>query len=98
MLMNSIFLPQTGQGRNRRGIISIAPTKRRIEPMARNQWPLFVSAIAKFSKPGEIGIGDTVHRMIPKADAFKAWFDRKFGKSCGCTERQRWLNARFPYA
>lgn len=67
--------------------------------MARPDWPLFIRVIAKFEKSGETGVGDTVVRLIGKgrSDAFKKWFDRKFGKSCGCTERQRWLNARFPY-
>lgn len=65
--------------------------------MARESWPVFIKTIARFQKPGEIGVGDTIHRLIPGADAFKAWFEEKFGKTCGCTDRQRWLNARFPY-
>ncbi len=96
-MMRSLFLTPSGQGRKEGGIVSITPSKPRIEPMARSEWPLWARIAVKFRKPGETGIGDTIHRMIPKADAFKKWFDRKFGQSCGCTERQRWLNARVPY-
>jgi hypothetical protein len=36
-------------------------------------------------------IGDT------RSERFKEWFQEKFGQSCGCTERQAWLNRKFPY-
>lgn len=32
-----------------------------------------------------------------RSERFKTWFARKFGKSCGCSDRQNWLNRRFPY-
>lgn len=97
--MNSAFLPIARSGQNPGGIVSIAQSKSRIEPMVRSDWPLFIQVIAKFQKSGEIGIGDTIVRLIGKdrSDAFKKWFERKFQKSCGCTDRQRWLNRRFPY-
>lgn len=97
--MHSRFLTPSGQGRKVGGIISIAPSKPRIEPMAKNQWPLAVLAVARFRKEGDLGIGDTVARLIgsSRSERFKKWFALKFHRDCGCTDRQRWLNARFPY-
>jgi hypothetical protein len=65
--------------------------------MAKEKWPLFIQGLALLAHHGEKGVGDTVHRLIPGADAFKDWFEKQFGKSCGCTNRQTWLNAKFPY-
>jgi hypothetical protein len=67
--------------------------------MARNLWPLAVLAVARWRKPGDTGLGDTVVRLIgsTRSHHFQVWFKRKFNRDCGCTDRQRWLNARFPY-
>jgi len=67
--------------------------------MPSGEWPLSIRAIARFRRPEDTGLGDTIVHFIgdTRSDRFKKWFQRKFGKSCGCTERQRWLNQKFPY-
>lgn len=63
------------------------------------QWPLWARAIAKYRRPTDLGLGDTIVHLIGDARSarFKKWFENKFGQSCGCTARQHWLNTRFPY-
>ena len=44
--------------------------------------------------------GEVIARLIGpvSGDACKAWFQEKFGWSCGCAERQSDLNAKYPTA
>ena len=60
------------------------------------RWPRILKLIASRRKPGESGLGDTIHRLIPKSDELiarlKAW-----GIDCGCRDRVIWLNLRYPY-
>lgn len=100
--MHSIFLPQTSPTPAlQKGVIliSVAPSKPRISPMARSEWPLWARAVGKFRKSEDKGVGDTIVHLIGdvRSERFKMWFQRKFGRSCGCTDRQRWINQRFPY-
>jgi hypothetical protein len=99
--MHSILLnAQSAPGRNLRGNISIHQSKPRIEPMVKENWPRWALKIEKHPKrvPSDIGVGDTLVHII--GDGFSARFKRltgELGINCGCTNRQRWLNARFPY-
>lgn len=70
----------------------------RIYPFER--WPEWAKDIAAARQPGDAGLGDTVVHLIgdTRSENFKKWFQEKFGRSCGCTERQAWLNRLFPYA
>ena len=97
--MHSLFLPTGRLNQNGRGNVSIAPTKRHIEPLARSDWPAWTILVELARQEGDKGLGDTVVHLIgdTRSERFKAWFQEKFGKSCGCTERQAWLNARYPY-
>jgi hypothetical protein len=78
-------------------MVSMTPAPVLAIPYA--QWPLWARAVARFRHEGDIGLGDTVVHMIgdERSERFKKWFQRKFGKSCGCSDRQAWLNRRFPY-
>ncbi len=98
--MHSPFLPRASGPRNppeRHILAQIAGP--RIEALPHAQWPLAIRAAVKFRQDGDIGIGDTIVHLIgdTRSERFKEWFKKKFGQSCGCTERQRWLNRRFPY-
>lgn len=100
--MHSIFLPRPDHlPQAEKPVVStpIAQSKSRIEPTARSVWPLWARAVAKFRQSDDIGVGDTVVHLIgdARSERFKKWFGRKFGRSCGCTNRQRWLNQRFTY-
>ena len=71
-----------------------APAQRR----EQGAWPVWARFIARRAEAGERGIGDTVARLLGGAGkGFEAWFERVFGKSCGCGQRKARLNARFPY-
>lgn len=99
--MHSLFLPKTRAV----GIalatsaISIATARASAQPLPFDSWPDWAKDIAKDRQPLDTGLGDTVVHLIgdTRSERFKAWFQEKFGKSCGCTERQAWLNAHYAY-
>lgn len=68
-----------------------------VRPLA--EWPIWAKAIALLKKETDRGLGDTVVHVIGETNSerFKTWFQQNFKRSCGCTERQRWLNQRFAY-
>jgi hypothetical protein len=66
-------------------------------PVPLSEWPLLVRAVAKLRTPDDIGVGDTVKRMIVGGDTFEAWYERLTGKSCGCADRRARLNFDYPY-
>jgi hypothetical protein len=96
--MHTLFLPRAN-GRSADKPINIEPAKPRVESVPRDRWPLWAQAIAKFRRAPDTGLGDTVVHLIgdTRSESFKKWFARKFDRSCGCIERQSWLNQRFPY-
>jgi hypothetical protein len=69
------------------------------QPDRSEQWPLWARTIAKFRQSGEVGIGDTIKRVIgnDSSESFKAWYKTTFGRSCGCCERAAQMNARYRY-
>ena len=46
----------------------------------------------------EEGLGDTVERVLTKFGLTKDLMTKIAGKSCGCSERKKWLNKLLPYA
>ena len=99
--MHSVFLPLDGVRHSAHSAITIESSKARVDPVPRDQWPFWARVVEIwFRRPHDIGLGDSVVHWIgdARSDRFKKWFHRKFGKRCGCTERQRWLNRRFPYS
>jgi hypothetical protein len=97
--MHSIFLPRAISSAHIGGKIVVQAPVSRVSPLPREQWPLWARAIAKFRRDSDVGLGDTVVHLIgdTRSERFKKWFARKFGRSCGCTDRQRWMNQRYPY-
>ncbi len=69
-----------------------------IQPIPREDWPLWAKGLAMMSKPEDKGIGDVARRMIGEenSEAFKKWFRATTGKDCGCTGRQKLWNAQYP--
>jgi len=98
--MHTIFLPRNNPGTFRRTQIILELAPPRIPPVPIEEWPLWARAIRKFRRAADRGLGDTIVHLIgdTRSERFKKWFARKFGRTCGCTERQRWLNHKFPYA
>jgi hypothetical protein len=70
----------------------------RLLPVADERWPAWARALRSISIESDLGIGDTIARVIGPVggDAFKAW-RISIGKPCACKLRQERLNARFPY-
>ena len=62
-------------------------------------WPDWATAIATQKQPGEVGVGDTIARIIGPigGDLYKRWFKTLFGRDCGCATRQESLNSKYPY-
>lgn len=50
------------------------------------------------AKNGDRGLGDIVARVVGPigGEAFKRWFQKLFGRSCGCQERQDEWNVQYP--
>ena len=100
--MHSIFLPRTDASASRSPILHLSSRspRPRITPVPYAEWALWAEVLRKFRRPSDAGLGDTIVHLIgdTRSQRFKIWFQRKFGKSCGCIERQRWLNQKFPYA
>ncbi|HWD94100.1 MAG TPA: hypothetical protein VG938_17345 [Verrucomicrobiae bacterium] len=100
--MHSIFLSQTLAHPRTGGSsakVTVGIPVARITSLSRDQWPLWAHAVARFGRDSDVGLGDTIVHLIggTRSERFKKWFGRKFGRSCGCVERQKWLNRRFPY-
>ena len=67
------------------------------EPKAvdRSEWPLLARGIARLALPEDVGVGDTVKRVIGKAG--EVWEALTNGCSA-CADRRAHLNAKFPYS
>jgi len=60
------------------------------------RWPIWAKAIAQLRSDADIGVGDTVHRLV-MGDQVETIL-RILGVKCGCTDRRKWLNKKFAYA
>lgn len=69
------------------------------------EWPFKLRVYARFRRPGDAGVGDTMARLfnvlpvykgLGAGDAFKL-AAAKLGFDCGCGDRQAALNRRYPY-
>jgi len=100
--MHSAFLPskarQTGIALAT-AFIAVAAPLVRVHPLPRDEWPKWAKDLAHYRQPEDKGLGDTIVHVIgdARSEKFKRWFKEKFRGNCGCLERQRWLNQRFPY-
>jgi hypothetical protein len=100
--MHTAFLPskagQTGIALAA-SFIAVATPIIRIRPLPMDQWPAWAKDLAQDRQPEDAGLGDTIAHVIgdARSERFKKWFKEKLGATCGCIERQRWLNQRFAY-
>ena len=55
------------------------------EPAKSQPWPLVLLPLKLLAQPGDKGLGDIVDRTVGPlgGEAFKAWYLRVFGESCG---------------
>ena len=71
------------------------PEKPKVRP---RPWPRLATFIARRRKPGEVGVGDTLARLIDGVGG--ALYKRVMAKlhiECGCVARQQALNRQYPY-
>jgi hypothetical protein len=100
--MHTAFLPskarQTGIALVT-SFIAVAAPLVRIRPLPMDAWPRWAKDLTQDRQPEDTGLGDTIVHVIggARSEKFKSWFNETFGINCGCIERQRWLNQRFPY-
>lgn len=70
-------------------------------PSKTNQryWPRLARLVAKLRKDGERGVGDTLARVFRRigAKSMADAYTLLTGQPCGCADRQRKLNERWPY-
>lgn len=61
-------------------------------------WPVLLQPLKLLAKDGDRGLGDIVARLVGPigGDAYKVWYEKIFGRKCGCSERQETLNEDFP--
>ena len=69
-------------------------------PQPEIKWPRLCRLIGRRRVTGDRGIGDTLARQFGRlgADRLATLYKRLTGLDCGCADRQRDLNERFPYA
>lgn len=69
------------------------------KPVPRAEWPKIARQIAWMRSEGETGIGSTLERLIGYVGGgfYKEAFKMLTGKSCGCSDRKRHLDQRYPY-
>jgi hypothetical protein len=62
-------------------------------------WPPWALVIKVLRAEPDMGVGDTVARIIGPigGDAFKTWYKATFGVACNCATRQAEWNALYRY-
>jgi hypothetical protein len=61
-------------------------------------WPLLIRGIARQRIASDIGVGDTIHRVLGKMGGTQfEWVMKRLGIDCGCGSRQDWLNSVYRY-
>jgi len=61
-------------------------------------WPLLIRGIARQRIESDIGVGDTVHRILSHMGGNQfEWAMERLGIDCGCKSGREWLNRAYPY-
>jgi hypothetical protein len=69
-----------------------------IQPLPRAEWPRLARWLARLATPADAGLGDVFQRWAAKlgGERYKRTYRALMGEECGCADRQRRLNERFP--
>jgi predicted O-methyltransferase YrrM len=78
---------------------SRGPAAPPVQAVPRSQWPLLLRPVELLASHRDMGIGDTLHRCLERlgAGTLAEWYTKLTGSDCGCGDRQRKLNAMYPY-
>jgi hypothetical protein len=90
--------PTTGTSFTRKSKNTVGVGDKIADGQADKTSPLWAKGLKLLATPEDKGIGDVAARVIggEKSAAFKAWYKKTFGKSCGCSGRQADWNRRYP--
>jgi hypothetical protein len=77
--------------------IAAKPRPAQVEPVPRDQWGLTARIVTRFAIESDKGLGDVIqrHAAMVGGEWFKAAM-QMLGVKCGCDDRQKWLNLRYP--
>jgi len=68
------------------------------QPIDPAEWPAWAKLVRLAAKPGDKGIGDTMHREAGViGQTWEALYLRLTGHPCGCGGRVEALNQQYPY-
>ena len=69
------------------------------QPIPRAEWPLLARVVARLKNDTDIGVGTTLERLIAHVggEFYKTAFKSLTGRSCGCTDRRKHLDAIYSY-
>lgn len=67
------------------------------DAVPRSEWPMLARVVSRFRKDGERGVGDTIQSKLGVSGEWFKMAMQTLAGGCGCTARQAWLNARYPY-
>lgn len=89
------------QGRGPRTIPeseSIKAKRKKQADAARAKAGRLVGWLKRFRAPEDKGVGDTAERWLARIGGRKIKsLILSLGGTCGCKDRQKWLNKKFPY-
>jgi len=72
-------------------------TKRTAKPAVHRDWPPGLLPLKLLANPGDRGLGDIVERQLGMVGtAFKTAYAALLKQPCVCSNRQKWLNTRYP--
>lgn len=89
---------QTHVGKPSDGCACLRARTGNTDPPREPQSTAWVRWVKLLRKPEDVGIGDTIERMIASVglDRWKS-FSKKLGMPCNCDRRRDWLNQNYPY-
>ena len=68
------------------------------QPIGPAEWPAWAKLVRLAAKPGDRGIGDTMHREAGViGQTWEALYLKLTGHPCGCGGRVEALNQQYPY-
>jgi hypothetical protein len=77
----------------------LATPETRGTPASLEQWPLWARTMYALRSPEDIGVGDTIERIIGKnnSQTFQEYYQKTFGRVCGCHGRKETWNLKYRY-
>ena len=68
-----------------------------VVPSPTSHWPAWAEAIGTKREEGELGVGDTVHRLLGSTGEALQGFLKAVHLPCNCDSRRAEWNLKYPY-